>query len=126
MINTTKILIFGLIRTYKRQNPNIKDFINISKLFFQRLRARGHATEEFNQHFNDALKRLNNTNFLPTPSPKPKPKITSTSNNLFFHLQYHLKASQETSSNKHTRSFVKTTHLPQKQQMIMRKASTTC
>ena len=100
-INTTKSLIYSLLKTYKRQNPHPQDFINISRLFFKRLRARGYAHKDLVTHFKYALSRLhhfpyNNLSPLNTPSQSLLPlknnkQKQDPDNTLFFHLQYHPK-----------------------------------
>ena len=56
--NTVKSLIYGLLHTYKRQNPNQKDFIQLANLLFKRLKVRGHQTNDLITNFKDALSRL--------------------------------------------------------------------
>ena len=96
--NTTKSLIYGLLQTYRRQNPDQKDFHRMGKLLFQRLRARGHTQETLTTLFKEALRKLNtklNHNKLQPPCQQHKRiKLTTTeaiNSNLFLHLQYHPK-----------------------------------
>ena len=53
--NTVKSLIYGLLHTYKRQNPNQKDFIQLANLLFKRLKVRGHQTNDLITNVKDAL-----------------------------------------------------------------------
>ena len=97
--NTTKSLIYSLLKTYQRQNPNLHDFHNMSKLLFQRLKLRGHKHHNLKTFFKDALTKLTSpysryltqktTNItLPPPHSSTYP---SPRNNLYLHLQYHPK-----------------------------------
>ena len=56
--NTVKSLIYGLLQTYQRQNPNRNDFRRLANLLFNRLQVRGHQTPQLNEYFNDALLKL--------------------------------------------------------------------
>ena len=96
-INTTKSLIYSLLKTYKRQNPHPQDFTAISRLFFKRLQAQGYARKDLITHFKYALTRLqrshptsisNQHSQLPNNNKKQK---RNHDNTLFFHLQYHPK-----------------------------------
>ena len=53
--NTIQSLIYGLLHTYKRQNPNIKDFNCLANLLFKRLKIRGRQTNDLITNFKDAL-----------------------------------------------------------------------
>ena len=94
-VNTTKSLIFSLLKTYRQQNPNQEDFNNICTLFFNRLRVRGHSSADLKSHFKDALRRLSKTqqprqhNYI-TPITPTTPKPPNLQQ-LFLHLQYHPK-----------------------------------
>lgn len=95
-----KSLIFGLTRTYYRQNSNHSDFTNQVQLLFDRLLARGHAKEDIAPIFQAAIEKLNstqrqfgasifthhdNTSDFRTDAPLPGTPI-------YFHLPYHPKS----------------------------------
>ena len=97
--NTTKSLIFGLLQTYKCQNPNHQDFINIGKLLFQRLRDRGHTHSDLRTLFKDALYKLDKklhlqtikNNNLRTSNQRKISTLEEINKNLFLHLEFHPK-----------------------------------
>lgn len=94
-----KSLIFGLTRTYYRQNSNHRDFTNQVQLLFDRLLARGHTKEDIAPIFQAAIEKLNstqrqfgasicshdNTSDFRTDAPLPGTPI-------YFHLPYHPKS----------------------------------
>ena len=95
--NTIKSMIYSLLKTYKRQNPEIEDFKRISKLLFDRLTSRGHQYSTLKEIFKTSLQKLKHK---PTPSLTPKNKRRKITNNndndnpyqssrVFFHLQFH-------------------------------------
>ena len=93
--NTVKSLIYGLLQTYQRQNPNRNDFRRLTNLLFNRLQVRGHQTPQLNEYFNDALLKLqhkklrkqqrqhllqhSNPPTTPTIIPSTTPSVTSLS-----------------------------------------------
>ena len=95
--NTIKSLIYGLLKTYQRQNPDSNDFQNMSKLLFKRLRARGHQHHNLKQIFTTTLQKLNSQHNTSAPQHNHHSHKTHTpekrnhNNSLFFHLQYHPK-----------------------------------
>ena len=56
--NTVKSLIYGLLQTYQRQNPNMNDFRRLANLLFNCLQVRGHQSPQLKEYFNDALLKL--------------------------------------------------------------------
>ena len=56
--NTIKSLIYGLLQTYQRQNPNFNNFRSLAKLLFNRLKVRGHQPQQLRTYFRDALTKL--------------------------------------------------------------------
>ena len=97
--NTTKSLIYGLLKTYHRQNPNPSDFQQMSKLLFKRLQSRGHKHTNLKLLFKETLTKLTSPHsklLIHKPSkisspPTHHPISTTPKNNLFLHLQYHPK-----------------------------------
>ena len=86
-VNTTKSLIYSILKTYHRQNPNQADFNSICTLFFNRLKVRGHTSHDFKNHFREALLRLNNNtprkpNELPCSSHNTIPPSSTTLHSL--------------------------------------------
>ena len=101
--NTIKSLIYGLLKTYNRQNPNRTDFNKMGSLLYKRLRARGHHYEDLKEHFKVALHKLKKINYIKNKSTPTMhtpsllhiftnpPKPTKSENQLFLHLQFHPK-----------------------------------
>ena len=88
--STTKSLIYNLLRTYKRQNPEKNDFHNMGRLLFQRLHDRGHDYKNLKQLFKEILQKLNNQPIKQHTHDTNKSKTnTIQDNNLYLHLQYH-------------------------------------
>ena len=91
---TFRSMIYSLIKTYKRQNPNPKDFRAICKLLFRRLLARGHQHHVIKEIFKDTLHKLQTHRQTPTRRQLPR-EITIDHTDpyqswrVFFHLQYH-------------------------------------
>ena len=95
--NTIKSLIYGLLKTYQRQNPDPNDFQNMSILLFKRLQARGHQHHNLKQIFSATLQKLKSQHNTSAPHHSHHSQKTHTpekcnhNNSLFFHLQYHPK-----------------------------------
>lgn len=96
-----KSLIFGLTRTYYRQNSNHDDFIKQVRLLFDRLIARGHSREDITPIFQLATEKLNKNkrlfgSSLDSHLHRNRASSTETDNPLcgrpiYFHLPYHPK-----------------------------------
>ena len=56
--NTVKSLMYGLLHTCKRQNPNKNDLNRLANLLFKRLKDQGHQTNDLIANFKDALNWL--------------------------------------------------------------------
>ena len=83
---TMKGVIFGLLRTYYRQNSKFSDFVKISRLFFKRLVSQGWDQAVLKNLFKTAFNKLNHQLENPPPPPDPNaPRI----NQLFFHQTFH-------------------------------------
>ena len=76
--HSVKSLIFGLLKTYKRQNPTSQDFQNMSIQLFKRLRARGHQHYDLKEIFKDTLNKIN----LQRHSKQNKPSLLHNNNNI--------------------------------------------
>ena len=92
--NTIKSMIYSLLKTYKRQNPNPTDFTNISKLLFKRLVVRGHSYQTLKTIFKDSLRKIKTTPQNTSKKRKlQQQQITKDdpyqSSRVFFHLKYH-------------------------------------
>jgi hypothetical protein len=92
-----KSLIYGLIKTYQRQNSRVKDFKHNIRLLFGRHMARGHKYNNIITIFQEAAKTINdNTKEAHRKQLQYKNnKHTSKSGKqninkgIFFHLPYH-------------------------------------
>ena len=81
-----KGIVYGLIRQYKLQNTLPSDYINQSKLLFQRLVARGWDKRLIKSYILDADAKLSN----PTTNPSTNNTETLTNKEqLFLHWKYH-------------------------------------
>ena len=67
----TTSLVFGLLRTYYRQNSKHDDFLLMTKLLFQRLIARGHQHDTLSVLFNNALTKIVAQDNDPITTKKP-------------------------------------------------------
>jgi len=91
----TKGLIFGLLQTYHRQNPNPSDFNNITQLLFQRLIDRGHTAHIIQPIFDSIIDKLKNKTYTPQQAHTTShhnnnlAQTTDFSQQIFFHLKYH-------------------------------------
>ena len=81
-----KGIIFGTIKRYFEQNSNKEDFISITKLFFQRLVARGWDPSIIKPIFISAFNKIKipSTNKTTNKSPSPTAR-----GQLFIHFIYH-------------------------------------
>lgn len=78
--------IFGLIRRYKAQNTYRRDFVNLVKLLYRRLIARGWDPSFIRPIFSEACRSAER----PLPdSTSSSPAKSSTKNRLFIHMVYH-------------------------------------
>jgi len=91
-----KSLVFGCLLKYWKQNSNPDDFVQITKLFFHRLQARGHTAEDLRILFMEAAKKLppkHSLHIEKTPLPKNNnddaPIVED--DQLFFKYIYHPK-----------------------------------
>ena len=88
-----KSLIYGLVLTYHRQNTFKSDFLNYTRLLYDRFLARGHKKESIYPIFLWAAEKLDNK--LSTRETvlfiNNKKRKKSTNNRLFFHLPFHPK-----------------------------------
>jgi hypothetical protein len=84
----TYSLIYGTLHQYYWQNSRKCDFSTITKLFFDRLAARGHNISKLILLFKRASKQVE-TSVMPNPKPGPKLTPQSTTNLLIIHMPYH-------------------------------------
>ena len=82
-----KGVIFGTIRRYFEQNSNKEDFISITKLFFQRLVARGWDPSIIKPIFISAYNKIKNPSTTKTTNESPSP--STGRGQLFIHFIYH-------------------------------------
>jgi hypothetical protein len=80
----TRALVLDAIRRYYAQNSNPDDFISMVRLLFERLHARGYATDFLKELFAEAAQRL-----VCPPSPRKKLTPDDMDHTLFLHMQYH-------------------------------------
>ena len=115
--NTIKSLIYGLLQTYQRQNPNFNNFRSLAKLLFNRLKVRGHQPQQLREYFRDALTKLqhktsrphithNNIQYSPTSlTPSLTPFSTTFSTNNPFSTTFSTNSSQLSSNPNSTHLF---------------------
>ena len=84
----TNSLIYGLLQTYFRQNSETSEFLNMTKLLFRRLKARGHPTETLTSTFQNAVAKIAAIDSDPFIKKPPNVK-QSPQEQLFLHLPYH-------------------------------------
>jgi hypothetical protein len=92
-----KSLIYGLIKTYQRQNSRVEDFKHNIRLLFGRLIARGHKYNDIITIFQEAAKTSDEkTEEKHRKQPQYKNNKQSTKSGkqdtykgVFFHLPYH-------------------------------------
>lgn len=66
-------MIYGLLKKYKRQNSETKDFHALCKLLFQRLLVRGYRSNSLRPLCQNALERLTLKPIIETPQPLRRP-----------------------------------------------------
>ena len=86
---TMKGVIFGLLRTYYRQNSKFSDFVLISRLFFKRLVSQGWDQAVLKGLFKTAFNKLNHQLENPPPPPADHDHEPHRVGRLFFHSKYH-------------------------------------
>ena len=77
-----KGMIFGCLRRYKLQNSRREDYLEMIRLLFRRLKARGHDPSSLKKMIMSAANKLE------LEAPKPKEQ-GGRDNRLFIHMQYH-------------------------------------
>ena len=82
-------IIYGLLRTYHRQNSDYSDFVHFSQLLFQRHLLQGWDSAFLKKVFFSALQKITTKRNIPNAAPVAA--ITSDDNKkqAFFHMEFH-------------------------------------
>ena len=81
--------IYGLLRTYYRQNSKFDDFVAISRLLYLRHLRQGWDHAVLKEVFVSALNKLKSK--LEAPAPLAPADPVPPESRLFFHMEYHPK-----------------------------------
>ena len=81
--------IYGLLRTYYRQNSKFEDFVAISRLLYLRHLRQGWDQAVLREVFLSALNKLKSK--LEAPAPLAPADPVPPESRLFFHMEYHPK-----------------------------------